>query len=166
MTTEELPAPFVGYRTEIKPEWIDFNGHFNAGFYCVVFDDAISDWMAFLGLDRAHRDAHEVTTFTVEGHITYERELRQGDPIEIRTQLLDWDAKKLHYIHFMHHRNDGFVAATNEVLSLHISQRTRRSAPMAPEIVDRVNRVGAAHRVLATPPQVGRVIGVKAGRAG
>ena len=47
----EIPAPFVGLQTEIKPEWIDFNGHFNAGYYMVVFDDAVGPWMDFVGLD-------------------------------------------------------------------------------------------------------------------
>lgn len=163
--TDEIPAPFVGLTTEIKPEWIDHNGHFNAGYYFVVFDDAVTDWMAFVGLDAEHRDRNAVTTFSVEGHITFERELALGDPIEIRTQLLAWDEKKFHYIHFMHHGTEGWLAATNELLSMHISRETRRSAPMAPEVLARLAAVEQAHAVLPPPPQVGRVIGLKAGRA-
>lgn len=164
--SNSIPTPFVGLRTEIKAEWIDHNRHFNAGYYYVVFDDSVTDWMAFVGLDAAHRDANRVTTFTVETHITFERELAEGDPIEIRTQLLAWDHKKFHYINFMHHETEGWLAATNEVLSMHISQETRRSAPMAPEVQDRLAEIHAAHSVLDVPPQVGRVIGIDAGRAG
>ena len=164
--TDPIPTPFVGLRTEIKPEWIDHNGHFNAGYYFVVFDDSVTDWMAFVGLDPAHREANDVTTFTVETHITFERELSEGDPIEIRTQLLAWDAKKFHYINFMHHETEGWLAATNEVLSMHISQETRRSAPMAPEVQARLADIATAHASLPVPPQVGRVIGINAGRAG
>ncbi len=160
----DLAAPFVSLRTEIKPEWIDFNGHFNAGYYFVVFDDAVSDWTSFIGLDRAHRDAHRVTTFSVEGHITFERELELGDPIEVRTQLLGWDAKKVHYIHLMYHAAEGWLAATNELLSMHISTETRRSAPMAPEVQARLAAVEEAHSRLPVPPQVGRVIGLRSGR--
>ena len=161
---DDIPAPFVGLRTEIKPEWLDFNGHFNAGYYFVVFDDAVTDWMAFVGLDPDHRAEHDVTTFSVEGHITFERELRLGDPIEIRTQLLDWDAKKFHYIHFMHHANEGWLAATNELLSMHISNETRRSALMAPEVQERLAAIQRVHGELPVPPQVGRVIGLRSGR--
>lgn len=164
--TDPIPTPFVGLRTEIKPEWIDHNGHFNAGYYFVVFDDSVTDWMAFVGLDPAHREAKNVTTFTVETHITFERELSEGDPIEIRTQLLAWDPKKFHFINFMHHETEGWLAATNEVLSMHISQASRRSAPMAPEVQARLADIAAAHAVLDVPPQVGRVIGIDAGRAG
>ena len=159
---EAIPSPFVGYRTEIKPEWIDFNGHFNAGYYFVVFDDAVTDWTSFVGLDDEHRASNKVTTFSVEGHITFERELQLGDPIEIRTQLLGWDAKKFHYIHLMYHATEGWLAATNELMSLHISEETRRSAPMAPEVQRQLGAIEAAHCKLPVPPQVGRVISVQA----
>lgn len=162
--TGDIPAPFIGLRTEIKPEWIDDNGHFNAGYYFVVFDDAVTEWTEFVGLDQAHRAEHRIMTFSVEGHITFERELQLGDPLEIRTQLLGWDAKKIHYIHFMYHRAEGWLAATNELLTLHLSKDTRRSVAMTSDVQDRLAAVEAVHRQLPVPPQVGRVIGLKAGR--
>ena len=36
--TEPIPAPFDRYRTSVRPEWIDNNGHMNMGYYVVVFD--------------------------------------------------------------------------------------------------------------------------------
>jgi acyl-CoA thioester hydrolase len=163
---ETIPAPFVGMKTEVKPEWIDFNGHLNAGYYFVVFDDSVTDFMDFVGLSRAYRDQHKVTTFSVEGHITFEREMRLGEPIEIRSQLLGWDHKKFHYINVMHHGTEGWIAATNELMSMHISMETRRSAPMAQEVQDRLAAIYAVHRQMPIPPQVGRVIGLQSGRAG
>jgi len=159
-----IAAPFVGLSTKIKPEWIDFNGHFNAGYYFVVFDDAVTEWMEFIGLSRQTREATNVTTYSVEAHITFERELKLGEPIEIRTQLLGWDAKRVHCIHMMYQRDEGWLAATNELMSMHISQQTRRSAPMAPEVQQRLASIEAAHSSLPVPPQVGRVMGLKAGR--
>ena len=165
MNSSQTPAPFVGLTTEVKPEWIDFNGHFNAGYYMVVFDDAVTDWMDFCGLTKTHRATHDVTTFSVEGHITYERELPEGAPIEIRTQLLGWDAKKIHSINFMHHGEEGWLAATNELMSLHISNQTRRSAAMATEVQERLAKIESAHAKLPMPAQAGRVMSVNAGRA-
>ncbi|MEM7092832.1 MAG: thioesterase family protein [Actinomycetota bacterium] len=156
-----IEAPFVSLRTEIKPEWIDFNGHFNAGYYMVVFDDAIGPWMRFIGLDDEHRAANGVTTFTVEGHITYDREVAEGEPIEVRTQLLGYSSKAVHAFQQMHHAAEGWLAATNEVMSLHISMETRRSAPMAPQIMDRLAVIEAAHGELPVPPQVGRTMGIR-----
>lgn len=157
----EIDAPFVGLRTDIKPEWIDFNGHFNAGYYMVVFDDAIGPWMRFIGLGDEHRAAHNVSTFTVEGHITYDREVAQGEPIEIRTQLLGYSSKAVHAFQQMFHAEEGWLAATNEVMSLHISMETRRSAVMAPEILERLAAINVAHSSLPVPTQVGRTMGLR-----
>ena len=146
----------------MRPEWIDGNGHMNMGYYVVVFDLATDEWMQVIGLDAAHRRRHDVTTFCLEAHVTYHREVREGDPLRFATRLLAFDAKRIHYIHEMYHAEAGYLAATNELMSLHVSQRTRRGAPMAPEILQRLERIHAAHRRLPRPPQVGRVMGLDA----
>jgi acyl-CoA thioester hydrolase len=68
----------------------------------------------------------------------------------------------MHYIHEMFHGEVGYLAATNELMSLHVSQATRRGAPMAPEILERLDRIQRAHDRLARPAQVGRVMGLGA----
>jgi acyl-CoA thioester hydrolase len=146
----------------VRPEWIDSNGHMNMGFYVVVFDLATDEWMRVIGLDAEHRGAHRVTTFCLEAHVTYHREVREGDPLRFTTRLLAFDAKRLHYIHEMYHATSGYLAATNELMSLHVSQATRRGAPMATEVLDRLGRIQAVHDRLPRPPQVGRVIGLGA----
>jgi acyl-CoA thioester hydrolase len=78
------------------------------------------------------------------------------------TQLLDFDAKRFHYIHHMYHGTEGYLAATNELMSIHISEETRRSAPMQPEILDRLAAIKEAHDELPQNPYAGRVIGLRA----
>ena len=158
----DIPAPFDAYRDVVRPEWIDDNGHMNMGYYVVVFDLATDEWMRFVGLDREHRGAREVTTFCLEAHVTYHREVREQDPLRFTTRLLEFDAKRIHYIHEMYHGDLGYLAATNELMSLHVSRETRRGAPMAPEILERLGRIRAAHEQLPRPPQVGRVMGLAA----
>jgi acyl-CoA thioester hydrolase len=158
----EIPAPFDGYRDVVRPEWIDHNGHMNMGFYLVVFDFATDGWFRYVGLGESHRAARQVTTFCLEAHITYHREVRAGDPLRFTTRLLGWDAKRIHYFHEMYHAGAGFLAATNELVSLHVSEATRRGAPMAPEIRDRLARIQAVHDALPHPAQVGRRMGLAA----
>jgi acyl-CoA thioester hydrolase len=154
----DLAAPFDGYRDIVRPEWIDHNQHMNMGYYLVVFDFATDEFLSFVGLDAAHRDAHEVTTFCVEAHVTYHREVRAADPLRFTTVLLGHDEKRIHYLHAMYHAADGYLAATNELMSLHVSRATRRSAPMAPAILARLGAVQRAHDALPRPPQAGRAI--------
>jgi acyl-CoA thioester hydrolase len=162
----QLPAPFEAYRDVVRPEWIDHNQHMNMGYYLVVFDYATDAFLAWAGLDAAHRHAHGVTTFCLEAHVTYHREVRAGDPLRFTTLLLGHDAKRLHYLHAMYHADHGYLAATNELMSLHVSERSRRGAPMAPEILARLGRIQAAHDARPRPPQAGRRIGLDARPAG
>ena len=144
----------------VRPEWIDNNRHM--GYYVVVFDLATDAWMRRIGLDEAHRAQQAVTTFCLEAHVTYHREVCEGDPLRFTTQLLAFDAKRMHYIHAMYHRDSGYLAATNELMSLHVSQETRRGAPMASKILGRLEEIQRAHDRLPRPPQVGRVMGLSA----
>ena len=162
MLDEIIAAPFDRYRDTVRPEWIDHNHHMNMGFYLVVFDLATDEFLAWAGLDAAHRRSAGVTTFCLEAHVTYHREVRAGDPLRFATRLLAHDAKRLHYVHEMRHAGAGYLAATNELLSLHVSGATRRAAPMAPAVLARLARIQAAHDRLPVPPQVGRRMGLGA----
>lgn len=159
---EEIPAPFDGYRDVVRGEWIDENGHMNMGYYVVVFDYATDAWLAYIGLDPRYKASQGVTTFTLESHVTYRREVREGEELRFTTQLLDFDPKRIHYFHQMIRTRDGTLAATNELVSIHVAQETRRGAPMAPDILERLGEIRRAHGALPVPPQVGRVMGLKA----
>lgn len=159
-------APFDEYREAVRPEWIDENRHLNMGYYVVVFDRATDAWLDHVGLDGPFKDRKRVTTFTLESHVTYQREVGEGEKLRFTTQLLDFDPKRIHYFHRMYRGSDGELAATNELMSLHVSQDTRRAALMAPEILERLAELRDLHAVLPPPPEAGRRIGLRAGRAG
>jgi acyl-CoA thioester hydrolase len=156
----DIAAPFDAYRDVVRPEWIDHNGHMNMGFYLVVFDFATDAWFGYLGLGEPHRAAQAVTTFCLEAHVTYHREVRSGDPLRFTTLLLGHDAKRVHYIHEMYHAAESYLAATNELVSLHVSLATRRGAPMDADVLARLARIQVAHDARPRPPQAGRSIGL------
>jgi acyl-CoA thioester hydrolase len=155
-------APFESHRDVVRPDWVDQNQHMNMGYYLVVFDRATDAFFQWVGLGPEHRRQHGVTTFCLEAHVTYTREVREGAPLRFTTRLLGHDAKRLHYFHEMHHATEGYLAATNELMTLHVSQRTRRAAEMAPEIRERLADIARAHGGLPHPPEVGRIMGLTA----
>ena len=159
----ELPRTWEGV---VLPEWIDRNGHLNVGYYMVAFDEATTGFFDLCGLDDHHRKQHGVATFSVESHATYERELLVGDPITVTTQLLGWSERKVHYFHRMFHAEEGYLAATNELLSLHVSSSERRTKNLAGEILKRLAELYETSGDLPRPVQQGRVISVSAGRPG
>jgi len=157
-----LPAPFDGYRDEVRSEWVDHNAHLNVGFYAVVFDFATDAWLDHVGLDLETKARHGSTTFTLEAHFTYQREVREGEGLRFTTQLLDFDEKRIHYFHRMWREGDGVLASTNELMSLHVSQATRRASPMKASVLQRLEAVRDAHRKLERPPEAGRTMGLRA----
>ena len=83
-----------------------------------------------------------------------------GSPMRFETQLLAHDAKRLHYIHFMYHADEGYLASTNELISLHVDMTARKSSPMPENVVAQLDAVAATHGKLPRPEQAGRVISI------
>ena len=151
-------APFDRHRAVVLPQWIDYNGHMNVAYYLLAFDHATDTFFDHLGLDTAHREATGGTTFAADIHLTYQREVREGDPLRITTQLLGFDDKRLRFFQHMYHAEEGFLSATMESLSLYVDLNCRKVTPFPAAVRNRLAAVFAAHRDLPLPPEAGRVI--------
>ena len=161
MESMDLKQPLELHREVVRREYIDWNGHMNLAYYMLVFDHATDELFDFVGLDEAYRRERGFTTFTLEGQITYQREVLEGDLLRITTQLLDFDHKRAHYFHRMYHAEEGYLAATNELMSLHVDSRERRSAPFPDDIRTRWAELHAAHAALPRPHEAGRPMGIR-----
>lgn len=157
----KVEAPLQVHTSRVLPEWIDYNGHMNVAFYMLAFDHATDALFDHIGLGEEYKNKYNFSTFTLEGHITYDQEVLEGDPLSFKTYLLDCDQKRMHYFHEMYHAEKGYLAATNEMITMHIDMTARRSVPFAPEMLEKIERVMAAHRDLPRPEKVGRTIGIR-----
>ena len=153
-------SPLALHRETVRPEWIDYNGHMNLAYYLLAFDHATDRLYDHLRVGEAYLATANCSVFILEAHVTYEREVHDGDPLRFTTQLLGYDAKRLHFFHAMYHADAGFLAATNELLALHVDLSERRAAPFPEPVARRLAALHAAHRRLPTPVQVGRVMGL------
>lgn len=151
-------SPLELYTTSVRPEWIDYNGHMNVAYYVLAFDYATDAFLDYIGLDHAYKAKANVTTFVADMNVTYIQEVFEGDPIRFTTQLLEFDGKKFRYFHSMYHAGKGYLAATNELLSLHIDLATRRVGDMAPEITHKLQEILDAHDKLEAPAGAGRIL--------
>ncbi len=155
------PAPLQIHTSHVLPEWIDYNGHMNVAFYVLAFDQATDAFFDHIGLGEEYKNKYNFSTFTLEGHITYDREVLEGDPLTFKTYVLDYDHKRLHYFHEMYHAEQGYLAATNELMTMHIDMNARRSAPFAPEMMEKLEAIMQSHKDLPRPEKTGRVIGIR-----
>ncbi len=146
--------------TQVRPEWIDYNGHMTESRYLQVFGDATDALFVRLGADAAYR-ATGRSFFTVETHITHQLELNVSESLYVTTQILGFDARRLHIFHRMHRAHDAALVATAEHMQLHVDSNAKRTAPMGPKVRAQVERLAAAHATLSPPPERGRTIGLK-----
>ncbi|MGI9611051.1 MAG: thioesterase family protein [Acidimicrobiia bacterium] len=151
------PSPLETYRVQVAPDWIDYNGHMNEGYYAVAFGDASDAYMMLAGFGEEYRQQHRGTFYTVETHIRYVRELKLDDPLVFHTTVLGVDAKKLHLFHSMEHGEEGYQAATQEAFFLHVDLDDVSVTPMEAPLLRKIEQHRDDHIGLR-PDGVGRSI--------
>jgi acyl-CoA thioester hydrolase len=152
----KLETPFRGYEGEVRPEWIDTNGHMNLAYYVLMFDFGTDAIYGALGLGPGYQEVTGCGTFAVESHVLYARELLVGERAAVSTLVLGADAKRIHLGHEMIRVADGARAATQEVLLLHVDLGLRRVVPWPEEIRERLAEAASAHATVLRPDWVGR----------
>jgi len=148
-------------RLEIPPEWTDQNGHMNVAYYVLAFDRATETLYNALGIGWSYLDDTGRSTFTLAMNVDYLKEVFAGDRVRIVSRVIDCDHKRVHYFHEMHHTTKAYLAATSELLSIHINMATRRSEPFPANVQTLLVEMKAAHAVLPRSPQIGRKLAIR-----
>ena len=156
----EASLPVIWQET-VRSEWCDYNGHLNMAYYVLIFDHATDVFHDSLGLDKPYRVETNCSTFAVETHTSYVAEVLEGDKVSVKTQLLDYDEKRLHYFHRMYHAEKGFLSATIEVMTVHVDLGIRKVVPMSETIRQKAADMMAVHGDFPGPDQQGRAIGIR-----
>lgn len=142
----------------VEPAWIDYNGHLNMAYYNVLFDRAVDEAYELLGIGLSYLKAHNHSTFTAEAHVRYIREIHEGDPVKVTFQLLDYDAKRIHYFEELRHAEQDWLSATSENMTLHVDMAAKKVAPFPDNVLRTLAAMKAAHAVLPRPEGAGRSI--------
>lgn len=145
----------------VLPDYIDGNGHMNVGYYGVIFDKASDLPCMALDIGWPMIERHQLSIFTIESHLTFQREILEGRPLNFTFQLLDIDAKRMHFFMTMRDAESPEISATQEVMSMCIDMATRRSTSWPPDAMEKLNLLWAVHRTLPRPAEAGRVIGIR-----
>ena len=160
-TDAAAAAPLVLHREKVRPEWLDYNSHMNVAYYMLAFDHANDAFMDHIGLGIDHTKRSGGSIFILEAHVAYLREVVENDPMRFATHLIGFDEKRIHHAHAMFHDTEGYHAATNELVLLHVDLEKRRAAPMPAPVLERLADIARAHADLAPPPGLSRKIGLE-----
>ena len=146
------------YTDIVRPAWIDYNGHMNDGYYAVAFSFVTDAFMDYIGIGAAYRTQTRCTIYTAEMHITYLRELKEQAPLQFTTQILAFDAKRCHIFHSLLHGREQYLAATCELMQLHVDQALGKVVSFPDSVMNRLAELYAVHENLPKPVQVGHVM--------
>jgi len=162
-STKPIPAPLALHACAVKPEWTDYNDHMSESLYLLVFGDSSDAFFRFFGVDEAYR-ASGFSLYTIDTRIRYLAEVSLGDWLEMTLQLLDLDAKRLHIFHRMTLGPGGREVAVAEQVLMHVDMRAQRSAPLPPDLFERLSAIRAAHANLPRHAMIGASFGIRRAR--
>jgi acyl-CoA thioester hydrolase len=154
----EIETPFDRYRGRVKPEWVDYNNHFNMGYYLVAFDLASEELSDAAGFTAETRAATGVTIYVLETHVIYRREVKPDESFRITTQLLGADRKRLHLWQALYTDGNPDPAAFNETMMLCVSQKNPKATPWPEAVHQAFQAIAKAHAALPYPADAGRCV--------
>jgi acyl-CoA thioester hydrolase len=150
------------YTCSIKPGWLDYNNHLNVAYYVLIFDLAGEALVRKLGLGQEVTRATGISWVVLENHITYDREVGPDASVEVRFQLLDHDAKRMHLYYEMHVRGQGgYLASTLEQMLMCLDLNRRRATVFPEAVMSNIVALAQAHAALGRPTNLGRRIGIR-----
>jgi acyl-CoA thioester hydrolase len=150
------------YEGSVLAEWIDINGHMNVACYVLAFDKAVDDLLARAGITDDYIRTTGGTTFAAECHVTYRRELTEAAPYRIESQILAFDAKRIHQFQRMIHAGENYLAATAEWMNLHVDLGTRKVCPWPEAVLQALAELAKEQGGGAFPEEAGRRMRVTA----
>jgi acyl-CoA thioester hydrolase len=139
-------APGVVYRDRVRAEWVDYNGHLRDAFYMLIYSLATDALLDAIGLDAAQREARGRSMYTVEAHVNYLREVREGTPLRVEVRVLEHDAKRvrLYLEMFVDESDEAAPVCASEQLLMHVDPQVPRAVPFDPDVLARVAALGEA----------------------
>jgi carnitine 3-dehydrogenase len=156
----EIGKPLELYHCNVDSNWIDYNHHMTDASYLTAFGDASDALFRYIGIDEAYRESGN-SFYTVESHINYYKEVRSGEPLTFKTQLLGLDQKRMHLFHSMYHANTGDLLATTEQMLVHVDTKAGKACAIKPEVYEVLSAIMEVHKDIDVPEQVGRQMKVK-----
>ena len=159
-----MPQPVVlpSYQDTVRAEWVDYNGHLRDAFYMLIFSFATDVLIDLIGLPDAVRTARRRSIYTLEAHLNYLHEIKEGAPVRVDMRVLGHDAKRLHLYLEMFSGNHGEPVAAGEQMLLHVDTSGPRAVAFDHDVAARVREFADAHAALPPARFAGRVIGLRA----
>ncbi len=142
----------------IPADYMDLNGHMNVMYYTHVGNMALQYFFQSLGIHRQLFQPGKRGMFALRQVISYVNELREGEEIEIHSGLIDYDHKRIHFMHYIISLTYNRLAAYDERLAMYMDMSVRRSTTFEPPILEQLEPIKQAHHASGWRPAVSGAI--------
>jgi acyl-CoA thioester hydrolase len=162
-----FPAGGLEFCCAVTPEarMMDYNGHLNVACYGLLFEDAARAIFPRLDISQAYRERTHNAFFAAELHQVFHREVTEGEAVSLYCRIVDFDGRKLHVMFFMV-KSDGALAASQEILYLHVAHASRRVVAVPEPQAARLRELKVKHESLPPSADAGRHVGIRRQQAG
>ena len=155
---DDLSRPVRLHRTRIPADWVDYNGHMTESRYLEVMSEATDAVLRDLGVDAGYL-ASTGAYFTAESHVSFLDEVHAEDVVEVTSQVLAADDRRIHVHHRLVRPATDDALAESETMLIHVDRSSGRAGPAGAEIQRRLERLAAAHAGRPRPERAGRRVG-------
>jgi acyl-CoA thioester hydrolase len=147
-------TPDLVWTEDVRPEWIDYNGHLSEAYYVLVFGHATDAVMDRLGMTPDYLTDTATSLFTLEAHVRYLDQIPPGAHLEVRSAVIGVTAKLMWLWHEMFCEDR--LRASEEVLMVHVDTASGRSSAMPEDLRHRAERL-----LVPVPEHASRRISVR-----
>jgi acyl-CoA thioester hydrolase len=141
-----MTEALITYRGTVYPHQCDHMGHMNVMWYVGKFDEASWQLLSAYGLTPSRMRRDGIVMAAVEGHIVFRRELRAGDVISVRSEIIEVRDKSVRMAHEMTNDDTGESVASMIVVGVHVDAVSRKAAPLPVDVRERMGDTDVEHR--------------------
>lgn len=128
----------ITYRGAVYPWHCDHMGHMNVMWYVGKFDEAVWNLFTRLGLTPSYLRRERRGMAALEQTIRYQRELLAGDVVAVRSVVTELNDKVVKVRQTLVNVEQGFVAATMDLVGVHLDTTLRKAVPFPPAIAAQI----------------------------
>lgn len=142
---------------QIPSDWIDYNDHLTESRYLQLCGIATDNLLSYVGIDAEYRSKFG-SYYTLETHLSHLGELYAGERVQVLTQVLGADDKRLHLFHVLTREGNEKSAATGEQMLIHVKAGSGRGGPAQGSVRARMLELARMHAELPRPDRAGASI--------
>lgn len=154
----DLPVMLEG---EVRPDFIDLNGHMNIRHYLDAGAFAADVLCRRIGVDDDYRAQRRLGVFTAEHHIRYFAEMREGGRFTVHTVVVARAAKVAHLLSLILDHEAQTLACSVEIILVGVDMDTRRPADFPADIAARIDAQIEQSARLAWPLPLSGAMGIR-----